>query len=480
MTLVMERAPPALTGLDRIDELAVPFLRRWLAEGPDRQRAAGDYYMVRLSRGRLLLDNEKALAAYCAGRFDPAKCAFVEMGTGFGELSLMLALQGFQVTGFESSQGRHAGACALVTELGAHGIAASELSFVFGAMPSALTLDRVAGRDEAVFVATNVTSSHVMENIDAVHRSLRLFDHLVVDVARFGTVRKEEGKRELIEALARSGFVQVAAIHYDSGSDIRHFARHPSPAAAGTAAAPRCIEQESYLPLQSADGAVFGPELRGVEELSRLLLPPLKYQVEKFGMRQTGIYDFYNSRFASNVLLQRYEVAVATELLKRRELVTHVDEVGSGLGQLVFLLGWNGFQARGIEADVARASMARRLRKILEVTDPELTSNIDLLEANFPGDIAPAGSKSLVLCTNLVVSRTVEQQAEIVRAMRRYACAIVDIQRLFVQRRDAESQAAALALFADAGFGPPELFLDLGTSGRYMLFANDRQAVRDR
>jgi hypothetical protein len=103
-----------------------------------------------------------------------------------------------------------------------------------------------------------------------------------------------------------------------------------------------------------------------------------------------------------------------------------------------------------------------------------LTSNIGLLEADFPGDIAPAGARSLVLCTNLVVSRTPEQQAEIVRAMRRYAYAIVDIQRLFVQRKDADSQAEALALFADAGFGPPELFLDLGASGRYMLFANDQ------
>jgi len=468
----MERAPAALAGLDRIDELAVPFLRQWLAEGADRQRAAGDYYTVRLSRGRLLLDNEKALVAYCAGRFDPAKCGFVEMGTGFGELSLMLGLQGFRVTGFESSQGRYLGACALVKELGARGIVAPDLSVVFGAVPSVFTLDLLAGREEAVFVSTNVTSSHVMENIEAVHRSLGLFDHLVVDVARFGTVREEEGKRTLIEAFTRSGFVQMAAIHYDSSSDIRHFARH-SPAAA-TRPAAAYGESETYLPLHSAAVPVFGPELRGVEELSQLLLPPLKYQVEKFGVRQTGIYDFYRSRFASNILLQQYEVAVATELLKRREQITHIDEVGSGLGQLVFLLAWNGFQARGIEADVTRASMARRLRKILEVTDPELASNIGLLEADFPGDIAPAGARSLVLSTNLVVSRTPEQQAEIVRAMRRYACAIVDIQRLFVQRTDADSQAEALALFADAGFGPPQLFLDLGASGRYMLFANNQ------
>jgi len=474
MMLSVERSDPALTVLDRVDELAVPFFRQWLAEDPDHQRAAGEYYAVRLARGRLLLDNEKALSAYCAGRFDPAKCVFVEMGTGFGELSLMLGLRGFRVTGFESSQGRYAGASALVKELGAHGIVAPGLSLVSGALPSALTFDLLAGRDESIFVSTNVTSSHVMENIEAVHRSLRLFDHLVVDVARFGAVREEEGKRTLIEELIRSGFVQVAVIHYDSGSDIRHFTRRSSPAASRPDEAPRPVEPETYLPLRSADSPVFGSELCGVEALNQLLLPPLKHQVEKFGDRQTGIYDFYRGRLATNTLLQHYEVAVATRLVARRDLITHIDEVGSGLGQLVFLLGWNGFQARGIEADVARASMARRLRKILEMTDPELTSHIDLLEADFPGDIAPLGGKSLVLCTNLVVSRTPEQQAEIIRAMRRYVYAIVDIQRLFVHRNDAESQAAALALFADAGFGSPQLFLDLGTSGRYMLFENDR------
>lgn len=459
----------ALTGLDRIDEIAVPFFQRWMAEDPQQLRAAGDYYAVRLGRGRLLLDNEKALAAYCVGRFDPAKSVFVEMGTGFGELSLMLGLQGFRVTGFDSSHGRYAGAVALAKELASHGIAAPGLGFVYGAIPAALSLDLLAGREEAVFVSTNVTSSDTMENIEAVLRSLRLFDHLVVDLARFGMSRAEESKRTLIEAFSRSGFAQVAVIHSDSDSDIRHFAR---PSRAATPLPP--VETESYLPLRSVDGPAFGSELRGVETLSRLLLPPLKHQADRFGASQTGLYDFYRSRLAGDVLLQRYEVAVATELVARRELVTYVDEVGSGLGQLVFLLGWNGFRARGIEADVTRASMARRLRKILEMTDPELTSNIDLLEADFPGDIEPPGTGSLVLCTNLVVSRTPAQQMEIVRAMRRYNYAVVDVQRLFVQRNDAESQAAALALFADAGFGAPQPFLDLGSSGRYVMFTNGR------
>ena len=124
----------ALTGLDRIDEIAVPFFQRWMAEDPQQLRAAGDYYAVRLGRGRLLLDNEKALAAYCVGRFDPAKCVFVEMGTGFGELSLMLGLQGFRVTGFDSSHGRYAGAVYIAFLMFRLGICSTGFVFFFGSI----------------------------------------------------------------------------------------------------------------------------------------------------------------------------------------------------------------------------------------------------------------------------------------------------------------------------------------------------------
>ncbi|MBV8189193.1 MAG: hypothetical protein JO339_18265, partial [Alphaproteobacteria bacterium] len=194
------RAAPRQLDFRRIDQLGVAVLRDWLAADPARELSAGEYYLARLARGNLLVENELALVDYCRRNFDAGEDYVVEMGTGFGELSLMLALSGFEATAFESDARRHAGASALLDGLARQGIDIDGMALVFGAFPTALgfgTLDRGGA---AIFVSTNVTSSWVMDHIDSVHRALRLFDHLVVDLARFGVERDEQARAELAEA----------------------------------------------------------------------------------------------------------------------------------------------------------------------------------------------------------------------------------------------------------------------------------------
>jgi hypothetical protein len=111
------------------------------------------------------------------------------------------------------------------------------------------------------------------------------------------------------------------------------------------------------------------------------------------------------------------------------------------------------------------------------MADPELTCRITLLEENFPSSAKPPpGATSLVLATNLVATRTPDQQLETVLAMRRYSFALVDVQRFFEKREDEVSQEVVLGLFAKAGFARPEQFLDLGANGRYLLFASREPA----
>lgn len=821
MPLGTDGASTATTqsSLSMINLSAISTLKAWLQADPQHERSAGNYYSTRVARGRLFVDAELAIAEYSRGRF-ARDAQFFELGFGLGELSLLLALSGFRATGFESDGGRHAGATALVAALAQRGVDTSGLSLVYGAFPDALQLASFDPDGETVFVSTNVTSSHVMEHFEYVLRSLRLFDHLIIDVSRFGEVRNEESQRGLIARLHQLGFAEVSRVYSTGDTEIRHFARKstskkgtepslapavieelrysdlgnpvprrlqrtpfhvfegkevaieavlprlahvprswlpampirvatfPSPFGQPSAAPPpvfregtepgsgsfvfdrfgghgvdssygifRClildpsagrdqraleifrfvaentvhtcvdkaiilpwakrtryvrpdlllsklflsdqplglhcdhasqvtayllhlsgyrvrevsvvdpatdsghVVMEVFLPEQArwvmldpdfgvvvthrggmmlgtaeiiayadrerdlevrrivdkqwaSDGfdvaeafsghlswtpgasvnrptvegdsyyrmmdrfflarrefmyrfddgfedtrlvegdeaklaASAGPaqtttlaeagtwirapkekkkteiaererpprgELRWAERLRELLVPVLRHRIERFGIEKTGAYNFYNVRLQKGELFSDYEIALARKLMSCELKLDCIHEIGSGYGQLVFLLGWNGFETLGFEFDRPRAQLARDLRQILALTDPQRTDNIQLFEGLFPSrDVSPPEPNSLILTTNLVTTLTDAQQIAIIEAMRQYSYVLVDIQRLFEKRVDEGAQQAALVLFSKAGFNDPELFLDLGASGRYYLFTNTVQ-----
>ena len=60
--------------------------------------------------------------------------------------------------------------------------------------------------------------------------------------------------------------------------------------------------------------------------------------------------------------------------------------------------------------------------------------------------------------------------------MRKYPFVLVDVQRFYEVRLEPDQELEGLAIFAEAGFGEPELFLDLGRSGRYYLYSNANAA----
>lgn len=205
------------------DLVAVPILKDWIGTNPARLRSAGDYYMERLSRDRLFGDIDIAIADYCRRHFRH-ETKFFELGFGFGELSLLLALGGFQVTGYEGEAGRYAGAAMLAKALADRGAKLGTLSLVEGIFPDALDL-RSLNTPSTALVVTNVTSSHIMDNIDFVYRGLRLFDHLIIDLSRFGVVRGPAAQGELIARLQLCGFVGIGQVVSCGDSSVRHFQR---------------------------------------------------------------------------------------------------------------------------------------------------------------------------------------------------------------------------------------------------------------
>ncbi len=212
--------------LDALNQFGLSKLREWIEADPEHRRAAGDYYTARLAQGQFLLDSDLAIARYCQRHFDREARLF-ELGFGFGELSLCLALSGFHTVGFESDAGRHAGASALAASLAQQGVDTSNLSLAHGIFPDILRLDERDLDSVSVFVSTNVTSSLVMETIDRVMRSLRHFDHLVIDLSRFGEVRDAASQRALIASLRKLGFGEAARVYSAGDTDIRHFRRNP-------------------------------------------------------------------------------------------------------------------------------------------------------------------------------------------------------------------------------------------------------------
>ena len=224
------------TSVSATDQYAVSVLRDWLAADAARQRSAGSYYLQRLSRGRLFVDSELAIVEYCRNRFSSA-VRFFELGFGFGELSLLLALGGFSATGYEADAGRYEGARVLADALADKNLDLGKLSLINGSFPDALELDTM-GAAAAVLVATNVTSSYLMDNIDYVYRAMRLFDHVIVDLSRFGAVRDQSARQTLVSDLLEAGFVDQGPVYSTGGSDVRHFQRQGAAGAETRVSAP--------------------------------------------------------------------------------------------------------------------------------------------------------------------------------------------------------------------------------------------------
>lgn len=215
-------------------------------------------------------------------------------------------------------------------------------------------------------------------------------------------------------------------------------------------------------------------EVRWAERLSDLLVPVLRHRLERVGVETSGAYNFYNVRVQRGELFLNYELELARALVPYAGKFRQIHEIGSGFGQLMFLLGWNGFETLGFEVDRKRAKTARDLEGILDVIDPELSKNVQLLEAEFPSLAAPRPeAHSLLLTTNLVATRSLPQKLVILGEMRKYPYVLADIQRFFELRIDEAGQRETLDLFTQGGFREPELFLDLGASGRYYLFTNN-------
>jgi SAM-dependent methyltransferase len=203
--------------------------------------------------------------------------------------------------------------------------------------------------------------------------------------------------------------------------------------------------------------------------LSDVLLPVMRYRLALLGAEDSGAYDFYRTRLATGRVFGDYEVRLIDEIMRRQLPVREVHEIGCGWGQLVFLLAWRGYDATGFEIDRRRFCGATCLREILGLIDPARAGRASLRHQFFPPLDRPDAQGSLVIATNIVVDNPRFVEDQILRGLRRYRYAVIDIDRFCAPRGPAE-HPQFLVRAEQSGLRDLGLFCDAGAEGHFHLF----------
>jgi hypothetical protein len=182
----------------------------------------GTYYQTRLDRDRMFDDYELALVDYVRDRFDRST-RFFEIGSGWGQLSVLLAAAGFQVTAYEGDGARHEAARHLKSSLMArHRDAMLRFTLVRGFFPDDLAIKTLLGEGPTVAVAGNVVHSYVVEHQERILRCIGQFDEAVIDLARLGRNRSVGESIELLSGMTRHWFEAVAPVNVNVHTALWH------------------------------------------------------------------------------------------------------------------------------------------------------------------------------------------------------------------------------------------------------------------
>lgn len=219
------RSPGLAVDVHALNERATAFLAGWIGADDNRKRAAAEYYLAKFACGQPLFESYDVVTADYASAVLRKTTKCVDLGSGFGELPILLTLAGFSVVGFEAADGRHEGAVALSRALRQQGLGLDGLLLINGFYPSGLPLSLFGSGAETALFCTHTNSDAFMAQITDIFRSMRLFDHLLINLPRFGTVRDPVSAAALFDQIGELGFAQAAEVYGSEGTDIRHFTR---------------------------------------------------------------------------------------------------------------------------------------------------------------------------------------------------------------------------------------------------------------
>jgi hypothetical protein len=129
-----------------------------------------------------------------------------------------------------------------------------------------------------------------------------------------------------------------------------------------------------------------------------------------------------------------------------------------------------------VERNGARLATAEAIAAAVVAEWPGAPRPATFIKGAFPKVLRKEArlAASVALVTNLLGTASPEQQEGFISGLRAFGAVLIDVQR-FYDRRSTRRQFHELEeIFTLGGFDAPRLAFDLGSDGRFLLFANRR------
>lgn len=444
-----EPAPPLPNGssgsatmaFDRVaaleQELAST-LNKWVHSDPRGIESAGNFYLDLIKRNHVLQDYERAAFDYLALNFPADKTRIVEVGVGYGILSILLAAAGYDVLAFEGNPLRLAGFEFLTSAVAGRvpGLR-DRLRPVAGWFPDALDQAVLKDDRQNVLLMTNVVSSATDERTEVILSGAGHFDDLLIDTTRFG-VQRYGADEEQFRASITKVCKPVSSVWRRRPNEIWHF--QP------TDAAHQKANGSAGIPRRSAGSFLNDSTVRDFASFNSELL-----SIQRQWMSADGaVYqpdDLYASKVKRGVTLEAYEVAIADAIAERFDRSTMIIEIGSGYGAFLLLLAQAGFMVHGFDGDRRRSAACSWHLQQYQERYPHLAGKVGFTASFFP-DSLPAGfgqkiGKRIGVATNLANTYTATHQEALLYAARDFDEFILDLSR-FGKVRDTQAERNSL------------------------------------
>lgn len=441
-----------------LDRDIVSLLRGWMSGDPAREETAGDYYRDLLSRDHILQDYERAVLEYIEANVPANGTRIVEVGVGFGILSLLLAVKGYEVVAFEGDRSRFAGLEFLSNCFAERmPMIRGRLRPVFGWFPDALDQSMLGPDRRNLLLTTNIVATAAAKRQELILDVARKFDDLIIDTTRFGIRRYAADAAERFQMEVAVGYRTKSSVWRKEPNEIWHFqaeggdaeASPGRPEASATEIAGKVNHPHAEGRAVPMDSGSFTTEL-------------LTLQREWIGGDGAAHQpdDLYASKLARGVALEAYEVAIAGAITERFDRNTSIVEIGSGYGALALRLAQDGFFVHGFEGDRRRsAGCAWHLREYL-ARYPQLVGRVDCTPGFFPEVLPPnlngTASRRICLATNVTCTYTATHQESILGAMRGFDELIIDLSRFGRLRNSQEERDLLRDAMAKSHFEPVE------------------------
>ncbi len=453
----VQKMEPALLAMGGLEQEIASLLRGWVNSDPKRVESVGAFYRNLLNSEQLLQDYERAVLNYVVANVPTEDTRIVEVGVGFGILSLLLAASGYDVVACEGDRLRYAGLQFLTGALAERvPEIRSRLKPVSGWFPDAFTPSMLDGKRRNLLLTTNIVATAAANRHDAILTVARSFDDLIIDTTRFGIKRYDAAAAAQFKDEVAAGYRTRGSVWRQDPNEIWHFQKineHGAEEPVGDVAPVSDVTSRSNQPGPEGppmpmDSASFNTEL-------------LTLQRDWIAGEGSALQadDLYASKLSRGTALEAYELAVASAIAERFGRDTTIVEIGSGYGALALLLAQNGFVVHGCEGDRRRsAACAWHLHRYLD-RYPQLAGRVDCVPGFFP-DVVPAlngkAGKRLCLATNVTCTYTATHQDAIFEAVKSFDEVIIDLSRFGKSRNTQEERDALREAMAASHFEPVE------------------------